>query len=687
MYTVRLDDKKIYDARIDDLTLIEPAIELEENNAGSFSFTIQNNHPSYNDIKRRKSIIKVYDDDEIIFAGMVYEIEEDFYKNKKVYCEGELSYLNDTIQRPAEYHDMTVRGLLETYIENHNAQVESEKQFKLGMVTVKDPNNSIYCYTNMETTLSCIKDDLLDDLGGIIRVRYMNNEKYIDYITEDDVRTNQQVIRLGENLINYTSNISSLDIATAIIPLGNRLEESPIESLDMRLDIKSVNNNLDYVSDSIAVSNFGWIYKTVVWDDVTDANILKSKGEKYLTDSQFDNLVIEATALDMHLIDNNEMSIRLSDKIRIISKPHGLKDKYFRLTKQTINLNNPENNTITLGKEEHISLSAKTVQANNDILKAMEKITPASTILKQAKENASALINGNGENGYVVLHENEKGVVYEILVMDTPDINTATKIWRWNQNGLGYANSKDANGNWEFGLAMTIDGEIVADYITTGRLVGLEINNGNGTFKVDSSGNMIATKGTFSGSLNAATGTFSGELSAATGTITDGNGTLSISGGDLRMCNSTHGGPGVFVNNADNSLYACWGARNSAASADGAYREVPTMDVIRAGENASDERLKKDIEDLDLNLAMQLIMSIKPKTFKFLTEPNELNFGVIAQDIRAIEDTLGIDTENNRLCYTNKASGMYSVDYSQLIAPLIAVVQKQQKEIDSLKKG
>ena len=481
MYTVRLDDKKIYDARIDDLKLIEPVIELEENNAGSFSFTIQDNHPSYDDIKRRKSIIKVYEDDEIIFAGMVYEIEEDFCKNKKVYCEGELSYLNDTIQRPAEYHDMTVRGLLETYIENHNAQVEPEKQFKLGMVTVKDPNDSIYCYTNMETTLSCIKDDLLDDLGGIIRVRYMNNEKYIDYITEDDVRTNQQVIRLGENLINYTSNISSLDIATAIIPLGNRLEESPIEALDMRLDIKSVNNNLDYVSDSIAVSNFGWIYKTVVWDDVTDANILKSKGEKYLTDSQFDNLVIEVTALDMHLIDNNEMSIRLSDKIRIVSKPHGLKDKYFRLTKQTIYLNNPENNTITLGKEEHISLSAKTVQANHDVLKAMEKITPASTILKQAKKNASALINGNGENGYVVLHENEKGVVYEILVMDTPDINTATKIWRWNQNGLGYANSKDKNGNWEFGLAMTMDGEIVADYITTGtmncdRLKGGTIN-------------------------------------------------------------------------------------------------------------------------------------------------------------------------------------------------------------------
>ena len=462
MYIVKIDNEKVFDPRIDELTLIEPVVELEENNAGSFSFIIYSAHPFYNKIKRRKSIVTVYEDADIIFQGMVYELEEDFYKNKRVYCEGELSYLNDSVQRPAEYHDMTVRGLLETYINNHNAQVEQEKQFKLGMVTVHDSNNSIFCFTNMETTIECIKEDLIDDYGGIIRVRYENGDKYIDYITEKEVNTNDHVIRLGENLIDYKSNINSLDIATAIIPLGSKLDSSPIESLDMRLDIKSVNNGLDYVYDPVAVNTFGWIYKTVIWDNVNDTSILKNKGEKYLSDIQFDKLVIEIKAV--------ELSLRLSEQIRIISKPHGLKDKYFRLTKQTINLNNPENNTITLGKEEHISLSAKTVQANNDILKAMEKITPASTILKQAKENASALINGNGENGYVVLHENEKGVVYEILVMDTPDINTATKIWRWNQNGLGYANSKDANGNWEFGLAMTIDGQIVADYITTGTM-------------------------------------------------------------------------------------------------------------------------------------------------------------------------------------------------------------------------
>lgn len=507
MYIVKLDNKKIYDQRVDELTLIDPEVELEENSAGSFTFTMTYNHPYYDEIKRRKSVIQVFEDDDLLFSGMVYEVTEDFYKNKKVYCEGELSYLNDSVQRPAEYHNFTVSALLETYINNHNAQVEPEKQFQLGIVTVHDSNDSIFCYTNMETTLECIKNDLVDDLGGIMRIRHSEGVKYIDYITENEVRTNPQVIRLGENLINYKSNISSLDIATAIIPLGATLEESPIPALDMRLDIKSVNNGLDYVSDSVAVNTFGWIYKTIEWDDVTTPEVLKQKGEKYLSSTQFDNLVIEVNALDLHLIDTYEKAFRLSDQIRIVSKPHGLKDKYFRLTKQKISLNNPESNTITLGKEEHLSLSARTAQANAAAVKAMESITPTQVILNRAQNNASQLIS-NSLGGYVVMQDTDgDGHPDEILVMDTADKNTATKVWRWNQNGLGYSNT-GYNGN--YGLAMTIDGAIVADYITTGSLVGLEINNGNKTFHVDENGKMIAANAEIKGKIEANSGEVSG---------------------------------------------------------------------------------------------------------------------------------------------------------------------------------
>lgn len=81
--------------------------------------------------------------------------------------------------------------------------------------------------------------------------------------------------------------------------------------------------------------------------------------------------------------------------------------------------------------------------------------------------HATELITGN-LGGYVIMHDsNNDGTPDEILIMNTADINTATKVWRWNKNGLGYSNSGYSG---PYGLAMTADGAIVADYITTGTL-------------------------------------------------------------------------------------------------------------------------------------------------------------------------------------------------------------------------
>lgn len=460
MYKVLCDNTLMYDPRIEELALINPVVELEENKAGSFSFKMPLGHPLYSSVKRRKSVMQVYQDDELLFSGMCIEVKEDFYKRKDIYCEGELSYLNDSIQRPNRYQDVSVRGLLEAYIANHNAQVEEEKRFTVGMVTVTDNNNSLYRYTNMNSTMQELKEDLVDDLGGYLRIRHKDGVKYIDYLA-DSMNTNSQVIRLGENLIDFNSNIDSSEIATAIIPLGNLLEEEVVEGLQTRLTIEKVNDGKDYVYSPEAVENFGWIYKTVTWDGVTVPSILKSKGQKYLSDIQFENMVIEAKAIDLHIVDHETERFKLSDQIRVVSKPHGL-DRYFRLTKQTINICSPENDTITLGKEERLSLSAKTASANEEIKKAIEKITPASNILNQAVENATQLI-ANAMGGYVLKNETE------LLIMDTNDTETATKVWRWNINGLGYS-SNGYNGPYK--TALTMDGRFVASAITC---EGLEV--------------------------------------------------------------------------------------------------------------------------------------------------------------------------------------------------------------------
>lgn len=460
MYKVLCDNALMYDPRIEELALINPVVELEENKAGSFSFKMPPDHPLYSSVKRRKSVIQVYQDDDLIFSGMCIEVDTDFYKQKDVYCEGELAYLNDSVQRPKRYQGVSVRGLLETYIANHNAQVEEEKRFTVGMVTVTDNNDYIYCYTNMNSTMQELKEDLVDDLGGYFRIRHKDGVKYIDYLA-DSMNTNSQVIRLGENLIDFKSNIDSSEIATAIIPLGNILEEEVVEGLQTRLTIEAVNDGKDYVYSPDAVENFGWIYATVTWDGVTTAAALKSKGQKYLSDIQFENMVIEAKAIDLHLVDPKAERFKISDQIRVVSKPHGL-DRYFRLTKQTINICNPENDAITLGKDERLSLSAKTAAVNEEIKKAIENIKPASQILNQAVENATQLI-ANAMGGYVVKKNDE------LLIMDTNDTKTATKVWRWNINGLGYS----SNGyNGPYSTALTMDGRFVASAITC---EGLEV--------------------------------------------------------------------------------------------------------------------------------------------------------------------------------------------------------------------
>lgn len=126
-------------------------------------------------------------------------------------------------------------------------------------------------------------------------------------------------------------------------------------------------------------------------------------------------------------------------------------------------------------------------------------VDTAQTKLEKTIETATEKITGN-LGGYVVIHDSDNdGQPDEILIMDTPDINTATKVWRWNKNGLGYSSTGYAG---PYGTAITADGEIVADFITAGTMSANLIkggtlilggaNNTNGVLQVlNSSGTQV----------------------------------------------------------------------------------------------------------------------------------------------------------------------------------------------------
>ena len=440
---------------------------LELNNAGSFEFTIISSHPAISQIRKMKSQISVYHGDEEIFCGRVIEVKEDFYKRQKIFCEGELAYLNDSVQRPKKYQRMTVRGYLESLLSVHNAQVEDSKKFQVGAVTVTDPNDSIYRYTNWEKTMDVIKSDLIKSLGGYLFVRKENGIRYIDYLAELPTKSTQTV-EFGKNLLDFTKNFDVTDLATAIIPLGAKINSSDTSDnpsvLEERLTIKDINNGNDFLFNQEAVNNYGWIFKTVIWDNVNTTTALKRKGEQYLASAQFENMTIEAKAIDMNFVDGSER-LKLGELIRVVSVPHGL-DKFFPLSKMTILLDKISQNTITLGLEVKTSLTSSNISTNDKIQQEIEKIPSHSDIIQEAVDNATQIINQK-TTGYVTITGDE------LLVMDSKDKNTAQKVWRWNLNGLGYS----GNGyKGSFTTAMTMDGQIVGERIVGGTITGEKLD-------------------------------------------------------------------------------------------------------------------------------------------------------------------------------------------------------------------
>jgi hypothetical protein len=345
MYRIYADDTLIYDSTIDDYKLNKASISLEANKSGSFSFSLYPEHFYYDKFVKLKTVITVYKSDRIVFRGRILNEVVDYWNNKVLTCEGELGFLQDSIIRPYTFSG-TPTELVTKIVNEHNAQVDDFKKFKIGSVTVVDPNNYIARSSEgYESALTSINTHLLDSgLGGYLYITHgvdgTEEAPTLNYLS-DFTNVSTQSIEFGSNLKNYTKTVKAEEIATAIIPLG-------AETNGTKLTIASVNNNKDYVYNSDAVALRGWIFKTVEFNDVTIAKNLKSKAEEYLASIVNQNITIELNAIDLHLLDRNIESFNLYDYISVISEPHNFNNTML-CTKQTLDLLKPENDTITLG--------------------------------------------------------------------------------------------------------------------------------------------------------------------------------------------------------------------------------------------------------------------------------------------------------------------------------------------------
>ena len=135
-------------------------------------------------------------------------------------------------------------------------------------------------------------------------------------------------------------------------------------------------------------------------------------------------------------------------------------------------MNDITKNYIVLGNKFQKSYTS---QASTAVEKIKEEIPEISPLLQMAKDNAVTLLT-DPTKGYISYIFDKDGNRTEIWISDNKDSTKATRKWVWNSSGLGYLYLE--NGEWKSDVAITMDGAIVADKITTGTMLADRIRGG-----------------------------------------------------------------------------------------------------------------------------------------------------------------------------------------------------------------
>jgi hypothetical protein len=441
---------------------LDATLSAEENTAPLFNFSIYPGHPAYNLIKARdfRNEIVVSDGDSELFRGFVYEIEKKFNLMKIIKCKGDLAYLNDSVLRPYSTIPTEKRrdvapanpgAFFAWMIEQHNAQVEPEKQFVVGE-NYADNFGTAGFYRSSEKSVVIgeeMVNKLLNELGGLVRVRHVDGVRYIDYLTEwEDV--NAQVFDFGVNLTDYTQTDDALNVKTVLIPAGATLpnteykynngyfkttDKSPqkdktyytkgsdsngYSAVEKLTAFKSgvtyyeydqyadeTNNQLnisiypdgpldaegeflksgDAILATKAIEKYGVIVGTYENTNITVVENLVESTISELKRQLSPKTTLNVTAVDLSLINPEFKSVKIGEYVRVRSKPHGF-DSYMLCTRINLNLNNPEISPYTLGEtfDTLSGLQNKKINALNSTIN--QTYETAAAIAEEAKKNA-----------------------------------------------------------------------------------------------------------------------------------------------------------------------------------------------------------------------------------------------------------------------------------------------------------
>ena len=373
-------------------TVLSPKLTREVSKGGSLTFTMTREHPMYEMLQKMSTVVVVKQDGKETWRGRIFSHEADWYNNRAVYCEGALSFFNDSCVTPFNYEG-TLKQFLQHLIDVHNAQVgQKMKMFELGTVTAALGDQVVHFgdadqYGVGEDYGKCW--DIIDKLvlkvfGGYAYCTFdaatgYNVLNYCDQAVEEK-RLTAQKIEYGVNLLDLTEKTDTNDLYTRIYPVGNKhtvketrwkykfkwlpgglgkytdeheerygIMDTDSETIRKYLPQSGYRYDLEdgYIENTDAVKKFGVIARIVEFD-TDSANDTFAAGVQALQQNHL--MVTSYTIKAVDLVDAGEATDRLTFACyaHILSAPHSV-DAVMLCSKLTEPLDHPEKKEYSFG--------------------------------------------------------------------------------------------------------------------------------------------------------------------------------------------------------------------------------------------------------------------------------------------------------------------------------------------------
>lgn len=324
--------------------------------------------------------------------------------------------------------------------------------------------------TEIRTILGGSSGSLLDTYG----TGEYEFDKFVVKLYLHRGKDNGVTIRYGKNLVDLTHDADMTNVYTGIVPYSTSKDDDGNEvSITLPEKVVKSEHTGDYGYPLYKVVSFS-AQNTTSESGTLSVVELRKLAEAYIKDNEgweiADGLTVSFAALwqtDEYKDIAPLERVNLCDVVHVIYTDLGV-NVTAKVTKTDFDVLNERYNSIELGN------------ANNNLAKTIsETVKDATDDVNAAINDFSGIMGGEikkatnqitgGLGGTVVTVFDANGKPQELVILgdDTEDIDKATKVWRWNRNGLGYSST---GYNGEYGLAITKDGAIVADYITTGTL-------------------------------------------------------------------------------------------------------------------------------------------------------------------------------------------------------------------------